>query len=90
MAIWGPTADEKHKTHLDALKAYLGPGITLGVDAIQYDFYEQLVQNFPGLKVVNVQNDILNLRVIKDEEEIQKVARAFDLTEKIIRRDCAL
>ncbi len=84
VVIWGPTANEQHKTHLDALKAYLGPGITLGVDAIQYDFYEQLVQNFPGLTVVNVQNDILNLRVVKDEEEIQKIARAFDLTEKIM------
>jgi len=38
-----------------------------------------MVQAFPGLKVVNVQNDILNLRIIKDEEEIQKVTQAFDL-----------
>jgi Xaa-Pro dipeptidase len=84
VAIWGPTAEESYKTHWDALKAYLQPGISLGVDAIQYDFYEQLVQTFPGLKVVNVQNDILNLRMVKDEDEIQKVAQAFALTEKVM------
>jgi len=84
VAIWGPTADELYKTHWDALKAYLKPGISLGIDAIQYDFYEQLVQAFPGLKVVNVQNDILNLRIIKDEDEIHRVAQAFALTERVM------
>ena len=84
VAIWGPTPDESYKTHWDALKAYLKAGISLGVDAIQYDFYEQLVQTFPGLKVVNVQNDILSLRMVKDEDEIDKVARAFALTEKVM------
>lgn len=82
--IWGPTPDEAYKTHWDSLKAFLRPGISLGVDAIQYDFYEQLVQAFPGLKVVNLQNEILNIRMVKDEDEIERVARAFALTEKIM------
>jgi Xaa-Pro aminopeptidase len=84
VAMWGPTADESYKTHWEALKAYLQPGISLGVDAIQYDSYEQLVQAFPGLRVTNVQNDILSLRMVKDEDEIQKVAQAFTLTEKVM------
>ncbi len=84
VAMWGPTANEIYKTPWEALKAYLQPGISLGVDAIQYDAYEQLVQTFPGLRVTNVQNDILTLRMVKDEEEIQKVAQAFALTEKVM------
>jgi Xaa-Pro aminopeptidase len=84
VAIWGPTDEDRYKTQWEVLKAYLRPGITLGVDAIQYDFYEQLVQAFPGLKVVNVLNDILNVRVIKDEDEIRKVAHVFALTEKVM------
>jgi len=84
VAIWGPTANEPYKSHWEALEAFLKPGTSLGVDAIQYDFYEQLVQAFPGLKVTNVQNDILGLRVVKDEDEIQKVAQAFALTEKVM------
>ena len=86
VAIWGPTANELYNSHWEALKAYLKPGISLGVDAIQYDFYEQLVQAFPGLKVVNVQNDILSLRMVKDEEEIRRVAQAFALTERVLAK----
>jgi Xaa-Pro dipeptidase len=84
VAIWGPTVEEAYKTHWDSLKQFLSPGISLGVDAIQYDFYEQLVQAFPGLRVVNLQNEILNIRMIKDEAEIELVAKAFVLTEKIM------
>jgi len=84
VAIWGPTPEETFKTHWDVLKAFLRPGLTLGVDAIQYDLYEQLVQAFPGLKVVNILNDILNLRAVKDEGEIDRVARAFALTERVM------
>ena len=86
VAMWGPTANEPYKTPWDALKAYLRPGISLGVDAVQYDSYEQLVQAFPGLRVTNLQTDILSLRMIKDEDEIQKVARAFTLTEKVMAK----
>ena len=82
--IWGPTPEEAYKTHWESLKAFLRPGISLGVDAIQYDFYEQLVQSFPGLKVVNLQNEILAIRMIKDEDEIGRVTKAFVLTEKIM------
>lgn len=84
VALWGPTPAETYKTHWEALKAYLRPKMTLGVDAIQYDFYEQLVQTFPGLRVVNVQDDILRLRVIKDEDEIRRVREAFSLTERVM------
>lgn len=84
VAVWGPAPDDRYKTHWEALKPYLQAGITLGVDAIQYDFYEQLVQVFPGLRVVSVQSDILNIRMVKDEDEIRKVARAFALTEKVM------
>ena len=84
VAIWGPTGEDRYKTHWEALKAYIRPGVTLGVDAIQYDFYEQLVQTFPGLKVVSLQNDMLNIRMVKDEDEIQKVAHVFALTERVM------
>jgi len=84
VALWGPTPAETYKTPWDALKAYLRPGIALGVDAIQYDFYEQLLEAFPGLRAINVQNDILRLRVIKDEDEIGRVRKAFSLTEKVM------
>jgi len=84
VAIWGPTADDRYKTQWEALQAYLRPGIKLGVDAVQYDFYEQLVQAFPGLTVVNVQGDMLNIRMLKDEDEIRKVAEAFALTERVM------
>ena len=84
VAMWGPTAAERYKSPWEALKAYLQPGMSLGVDAIQYDTYEQLVQSFPGLRVTNVQSDILSLRMVKDEEEIRKVAHAFALTEKVM------
>ena len=82
--IWGPTPEETHKTHWDVLKTFLRPGFSIGVDAIQYDFYEQLILAFPGLKVVNLQNEILNIRIVKDEDEIERVAKAFVLTEKIM------
>ena len=84
VAIWGPTPDEPYKTHWDVLKVYFKAGISLGVDAIQYDFYEQLIDVFPGLKVVNVQDDILRLRMVKDDDEIGKVAQAFALTEEVM------
>jgi Xaa-Pro aminopeptidase len=84
VAMWGPTTNEPYKTPWEALKVYLQPGISLGVDAIQYDSYEQLLQAFPGLRVTNVQNDILNVRMLKDEDEIQKVAQAFSVTEKVM------
>jgi len=84
--IWGPAAEYTHKTHWDALKAILRPGTRLGVDAVQYDFYEQLVETFPGLQVMNLQTEILGLRMVKDDEEIQKVAAAYRLAEKIMSR----
>jgi Xaa-Pro aminopeptidase len=57
VAIWGPTVEEAYKTHWDSLSNFSAPAFPW-VDAIQYDFYEQLVQAFPGLKVVNLQNEI--------------------------------
>ncbi|MBW1696972.1 MAG: aminopeptidase P family protein [Deltaproteobacteria bacterium] len=82
--LWGPSADYAYKTHWDALKAYLAPGLLLGVDAIQYNFYEQLVDTFPGLKVVSLQQEILNIRMVKDDDEIQKIKAAYRLAEEIM------
>ena len=84
--LWGPAAEYEHKTHWDALKTYLEPGIKLGVDAIQYDFYEQLVETFPGLTVTSLQQEILDLRMVKDDEEIQKVKDAYRLAEEIMAK----
>jgi Xaa-Pro dipeptidase len=84
--IWGPGLEYAHKTPWDALQVYLKPGVKLGVDAIQYDLYEQLLQLFPGLTVVSLQSQILDLRMVKTQEEIDKVRAAFVLTEKVLAR----
>jgi Xaa-Pro aminopeptidase len=84
--IWGPAAEYEHRDPWDALKVFLSAGMRLGVDAIQYDFYEQLIDVFPDLKVVNLQPKILDIRMVKDEEEIQKVKAAYQLAEKIMAR----
>ncbi len=82
--IWGPAAEYEHKTPWDALNVYLSAGIRLGVDAIQYDFFEELVDAFPDLTVVNLQPEILDIRMVKDEEEIRKVRAAYQLAEDIM------
>jgi Xaa-Pro aminopeptidase len=82
--LWGPGAEYEHKTPWDALKAYLAPGMRLGVDAIQLDFYEQLIETFPGATVTNLQQEILDCRLIKDDEEIEKVSNAYKLAVKIM------
>jgi len=82
--LWGPTAEYEHKTHWDALRAFFQPGMRLGVDAIQYDFYDQLIKIFPGSEIVNLQDDILNIRMLKDAEEIETIKIACILAEKVM------
>jgi len=82
--IWGPGAEYEHKTPWDALKVYLTSGMRLGVDAVQLDFYEQLMEVFPGTEVVNLQKEILDLRMVKDDDEIQKITTAYSLAEEIM------
>jgi Xaa-Pro aminopeptidase len=82
--VWGPGDQFKHKDPLGALAEYLGPDVRLGVDAIQYDFYEQLMENFPDLEAVNLKNEIHDIRMIKSEEEIELIKEAFALTEKVM------
>jgi len=82
--LWGPTAECKYKTHWEALAAYLRPGIRLGADAIQFDFYEQLIGAFPGTEVINLMNEILHVRAVKDDDEINKIKAAFNLAEDIM------
>jgi Xaa-Pro dipeptidase len=84
--VWGPGSEYAHKTPWDALQVYLRPGVRLGVDAIQYDLYEQLLRCFPGLTVVSLQSQILDLRMVKHADEIEKVRTAFALTEKVLAR----
>jgi len=84
--IWGPGAEYEHKTEWDALKVYLTPGMRLGVDAVQLDFYEQLRKIFPGIEAVNLQKEILDLRMVKDDDEIEKVSNAYKLAVKIMAR----
>ncbi len=81
-AIWGPGSE--HATHWDVLKTYLKPGVRLGVDAIQLDFYQQLQEVFPGIEVVNLTDEILNIRTVKDEDEIAVIKRAFALAEDVM------
>ena len=66
------------------LAEFVRPGVRLGVDAVQYDFYKQLVKNFPDLQVADLQKEILDIRVVKSEEEIARIKDAFALTEKIM------
>jgi len=79
---WGPGSE--YGTHWDFLKAYLGPGIRLGVDAIQLDFYQQLKDTFPGIDVVDLTDEILNVRMVKDDAEIDKIKKAFALAEDVM------
>lgn len=81
---WGPGKDYEHKTHFDALKAYLKPGTRLGVDGIQYDFYRELKTAIDGLDAIDIQKEILEIRWIKSEEEIGLIKQAFDLTENVM------
>jgi Xaa-Pro dipeptidase len=82
--IWGPGVQYKHDNPLSVLAEYVRPKARLGVDAIQYDFYKQLVKTFPGLEVADLQKEILDIRVVKSEEEIGRIKDAFALTEKIM------
>ena len=82
--IWGPGVQFKHKDPLEVLSEYLSPSVRLGVDAIQYDFYEQLSKTFDGLQVVNLQDEILEIRMVKSEDEIKLIKKAFALTEEVI------
>jgi Xaa-Pro dipeptidase len=84
--LWGVERGYEHKTPWDALKTCLVPGARLGVDAIQYNFYRQLLQHFPGIEVEDLQNAILELRSQKDDEEIKKVGEAYKLAMKIMAR----
>jgi len=81
-AIWGPGSE--YATHWDVLQAHLGPGIRLGVDAIQLDFYQQLQDAFSGIEVVNLTDEILNVRTVKDEDEIAVIKKAFALAEEVM------
>jgi len=82
--IWGPGSEYKFKTPFDGLKEYLSSNMRLGVDAIQYDFYEQFTKTFDGLQVVNLQDEILEIRMVKSEDEIKLIKKAFALTEEVI------
>ena len=84
--VWGPSDDFKHKTHWDALAAYLKPGVKIGVDAVQLDFYDGLLKLFPGLKVINLQAAILDLRMVKGPDEVDKIKKAFKLAEEVMAR----
>lgn len=84
--LWGPGTEYEHKTPWDALKVCLTPGMRLGVDAIQFDFYQQLIETFPDTDVINLQQEILDRRMVKDDEEIQKVETAYKLAEKIMAK----
>jgi len=83
-AIWGPGS--QYATHWDVLKDHLSEGIRLGVDAIQLDFYQQLLKAFPGIEVVNLTDEILNVRTVKDENEIETIKKAFALAEDVMDR----
>jgi Xaa-Pro aminopeptidase len=82
--IWGPGVQFKHKEPFEALAEYLSPSVRLGVDAIQYDLYEQLLEKLPDLEVTNLKNEIHDIRMIKSEEEIELIKKAFALTEKVM------
>ena len=81
-AIWGPGSE--FGTHWDALNAHLKPGMRLGVDAIGLDFYQELLKNYPGMEVLNLTDEILALRTIKDPEEIATIKRAYKLAEDVM------
>ncbi len=84
--LWGVEKGYEHRTPWDALKTCLTLGTRLGVDAIQFSFYRQLLQHFPGLQVEDLQSEILELRSQKDDEEIKRVAEAYQLAMKIMAR----
>ena len=56
----------------------------LGVDAVQLDFYQALLANYPGMEVKNLTDEILALRTIKDPEEIATIKKAFTLAEDVM------
>ena len=84
--LWGPGAEYEDKTPFDALKHFLNPGNRLGVDAIQYDFFRQLTEIFAGLEVVDLQQGILNIRMVKDAEEIKSISSAYQLAMKVMAK----
>lgn len=84
--IWGPGADCKYSDPIAALGGYLKPGQRLGVDTVGLDLYRQLGDAFPGLDLVNLQDPILKIRMVKSEEEVQKIGEAFALTESVMAR----
>jgi Xaa-Pro aminopeptidase len=83
-AIWGPGC--QYADHWEALSAYLKPGMRLGVDAVRLDLYRQLLKTFPGMEVINLTDEILALRTIKDLEEIATIKKAFNLAEDVMDR----
>ncbi len=84
IVLWGPDADMEYKTHWDVLKVYLRPGIRLGVDGIQYNFFEQLTDIFPGLEIINITPEIQAIQQIKSPEEIRNIQAAYALAEKVM------
>ena len=81
-AIWGPGCE--YANHWDALSTYLKPGMRLGVDAVKLDFYQDLLKTYPGMEVINLTDEILALRTIKDPDEIATMKKAFSLAEDVM------
>ena len=80
--IWGPGGD--YPDPWSALNDFLEPGMRLGVDSIQLDFYRQLREVFPGLEVVGLTDSILKVRTVKDQEELSRIRAAFALSEEVM------
>lgn len=82
--LFGPSADCQFPTHWDALKSFWDGKIRLGVDDLSYAFYAQLVKFFPKIEVQSLLNDILQIRIIKEEGEIDQIRKASGMTEEVI------
>ena len=82
--LFGPSADCQFPTHWDALKSFWDGKIRLGVDDLSYAFYAQLVKFFSKIEVQSLLNDILQIRIIKEEGEIDQIRKASGMTEEVI------
>lgn len=82
--LFGPSGDCQFPTHWDALKSFLKGKIHLGVDDLSFNFYGQFVKLFPKIEVQSILNEILRVRMIKDEGEIDRIRKASRMTEEVM------
>ena len=73
--------DVRERKVAEVLREFSTPGITVGVDDLDFSEFEVLKNTFPNVKFVDA-SDMLNmLRFIKSDEEIKLIRKAAEISD---------